>query len=76
MGNIKIYLHSNPAFAFYNNFKMPQAPGAPHGQVMQVITPGKTKDANGLSIYINRFTKIMQFHNILTLKFTCFYVPN
>lgn len=59
MGNIKIYLHSNPAFTVHSNFEIPQAPGASHWQVMQVITPGKNKDTNGLSIYTNKFTKIM-----------------
>jgi len=35
----------------------------------------KKKDAHGLSTDISKFTKILQFHNILTPKFTSFYMP-
>lgn len=41
-----------------------------------VSTHSKNKDAKGPSTYTSKFTRTAGFHNILTLKFSCFYEPN
>lgn len=66
-GNIKIHLHQNPVFGVNNNCKIPQARAVPHRQVMQVITPGKNKDAKGPGIRISRFTKMKPFYTYSNL---------